>query len=57
VISHVPFKDVKVTVRGAGAAKKAVSAALDKAFPVESAGDAVTVTLPDLAEGDVLLLE
>ena len=57
VISHVAFKDVKVTVRGAGAAKKAVSAALDKAFPVETAGDAITVTIPELAEGDVLLLE
>jgi hypothetical protein len=57
VIGAVAFKDVKVTVRGAGAAKRAVSAALDKPLAVEAAGDTLMVTLPDLAEGDVLLLE
>ena len=57
VIGPVAFKDVKVTVRGAGAAKRAVSAALDKPLAVEAAGDTLVVTLPDLAEGDVLLLE
>ena len=53
----VPCQDLKVTVRGAGAATKAVSAALDKPLAVERAGDVLTITVPRLDEGDVLLLE
>ncbi|MBM4019721.1 MAG: hypothetical protein FJ288_15605 [Planctomycetes bacterium] len=56
-VEHVPLRDVTVSVRGAGAAAKAVSAALDKPLPLARSGEALTLTLPELAEGDVLLLE
>jgi hypothetical protein len=49
-------KDLKVTVRGAAAAK-AVSVWLDRALPVQKTADGFTVTVPQLEEGDVLLLE
>jgi hypothetical protein len=48
---------LKVSIRGAEGATKARSAALDQALAVESADGALVVTLPSLAEGDVLLLE
>jgi len=53
----VPCKDLKVTLRGAGAAAKATSVWLDKPLAAERRGDALIITLPQLDEGDVLLLE
>jgi len=55
--NHVPLKDVRLTIRGAEGATRATSVWLDKALAVEKSGEAITVTLPELAEGDVLLLE
>ncbi len=55
--SIIPFKDVRVTVRGTGGVKKAASVALGRDLPVERSGDAIAVVLPDIWEGDVLLLE
>lgn len=57
VITLVPFEGLKVTLRGAGPVRSVRSAMLGKALPVAPAGDAVTITLPRLEEGDVLLLE
>ena len=57
VTELVSCKDLKVTVRGAGAAAKATSAWLDKPLAAERSGDALIVTLPQLDEGDVVLLE
>ena len=57
VVAHVPFRDVRVAVRGAGAAAKAVSAALDKPLAAARSGGVLLLTVPLLEEGDVLLLE
>lgn len=57
VKAAVPFKDLKVTIRGAADAQKATSVWLDQALPVERAGDLLRFTLPSLEEGDVLLLD
>jgi len=56
VIALVPFKDLKLTLRGAGDVTKVTSAALDQSLPFERAGDSLVVTLPQLDDGDVLLL-
>jgi hypothetical protein len=56
-VEIVPLSGLKVSIRGAEGATKARSAALDQALAVESADGALVVTLPSLAEGDVLLLE
>ena len=53
----IPFRDLKVFVRGAGAVRRIRSAALDRDLPLEGGADALSVTLPSLSEGDVLLLE
>ena len=57
VVALVPFKDLKITIRHAGAVNKATSVWLNRPLPVVKSDDALTVTLPELAEGDVLLLE
>lgn len=51
------LKDVKVTIRGAGNVKKVTSAMLDKDLSIKKDGDTITVVVPDLQEGDVLVLE
>lgn len=53
----VPATDVTIRVRGAGPVARVRSAALDRALPFEESGETITVRLPRLAEGDVLLLE
>lgn len=53
----VALKQVRVAVRGAGPVAKVVSAWLGQPLPHEAKGDGFTVTVPELAEGDVLLLE
>jgi hypothetical protein len=50
-------KDLKITVRGAGPVKEARSVWLDKPLPVRVENDAVSFTLPELAEGDVIVLK
>jgi hypothetical protein len=55
--SLVPFKDLRVAIRGAGAVVRATSVALGADLQVERSGDVVTVLLPSLNEGDVLRLE
>lgn len=57
-ITHVPLHDVRITVRDAGKITKVRSLALEEDYNVEpdKAGTGFTVTLPQLAEGDILLL-
>jgi hypothetical protein len=56
-VRHVPLADVRVTVRGAGEASRASSAWTGEALPVVRQGDAIMLTMPQVNEGDVLLLE
>ncbi len=56
IIEHVPCENLTVTIREAGDVSKITSAVLGD-VPFRTRDDAVTVTLPRLAEGDVLLLE
>lgn len=51
------LKDVRVLIRGVGDVKKATSAMLDRELPLSRSGDTIEVTVPQLAEGDVLILE
>lgn len=53
----VPFNGLKITIRGAGEVSKATSAILDKPLPLKRGVETLTVTLPELDDGDVLLLE
>ncbi len=53
----VPQKDLRVAIRGAGPTREVHSVALDRTLPVETEGDVSIVTLPELQEGDVLLLQ
>ncbi len=55
--SLVPFKDLRVVIRGSGAVAKATSVVLGAELKVERSGDAVTILLPSLDEGDVIRLE
>jgi len=57
-ITHVPLENVRVSVRGAGKITNVRSLALGKDFTVEpdAAGTGFSVVLPQLAEGDILLL-
>jgi hypothetical protein len=53
----VEQKDLQVTVRGAGPVKKVRSAMLGKELVFQQQEDLLRVTLPELQEADVLLLE
>ena len=55
--SLVPFKDLRVAIRGSGPVARATSVVLGAELKVERSGDVVTVLLPALEEGDVLRLE
>jgi hypothetical protein len=55
--SIVPFKDVKVAIRGVADVTRVTSTALNKPLPVEKTADGIVVVLPELLEGDVLRLE
>ncbi|QDU96490.1 type 1 glutamine amidotransferase family protein [Lignipirellula cremea] len=59
VVSHLPARNVKVVVRGAGAVQRVRSLALEQTFAVEpgSDGESFQFTLHELREGDILLLE
>jgi len=57
VVSIVPFKNIEIKIRGAGDVKKVTSAMLGKTLPVRKEGQWISVVLPSLEEGDVLLLE
>jgi hypothetical protein len=52
----VEFKSIRVTLRGAGAVRSALSLATNQQVQVQP-GDDTTLILPELKEGDVLLLE
>jgi len=56
-VALVPARDVRVTITGPCEAKGATSAAADKPVLVERVDGRVVVTVPELAEGDVVLLE
>src|SRR5262249_9802774 len=53
----VEFKELKIVLRGAGLVQGARSAILDKPLQVSTAGNETTIMLPELHEGDVLILE
>jgi hypothetical protein len=55
--SVVPFKDLKIAVRGAGDVSKATSTVLRRELKVEKTADGITILLPSLDEGDVIRLE
>ena len=57
VAAIVPAEKLRITVRGAGKVRKVTSAMLDRPVAFRAAGDALTIDLPRLEEGDVLLLE
>ncbi len=57
VTGVVPAKDLRVTVRGAGKVRKVASAMLSRPLRFAVSGESLTIELPRLAEGDVLLLE
>ncbi len=50
-------ENVQVTIRGAGPVAKVTSAMLDRQLKTSTRGDTLNVTVPLLAEGDVLLLD
>lgn len=57
-ITHVPLENVRLSVRGTGTITSVRSLSLEKDFAVEpdAAGTGFSVVLPQLAEGDILLL-
>jgi len=57
VTQLVPAEGVELTVRGAGKVSKITSAMLDKPLEFTLDGKRLTIRLPRLDEGDVLLLE
>ena len=57
IVSHAPVEGLKVTIRGAGKVSRATSCMLDRRLKSTTSGEAITVTLPRLEEGDVVLLE
>ncbi|MGB2822380.1 MAG: hypothetical protein WBF17_15450, partial [Phycisphaerae bacterium] len=57
VVGVVPAEDLRVTVRGAGKVRKVTSAMLSRSLRFAASGESLTIELPRLAEGDVLLLE
>jgi hypothetical protein len=57
-VRHVPATDLKIALCGVGPVRTARSAWLQRPLAVERGeGGAVAITVPYLAEGDVLLLE
>jgi len=57
VTGIVPARDLRITLRGAGKTRKVTSLMLDRPLDLTVRADEITVTLPRLDEGDVLLLE
>jgi hypothetical protein len=57
VVAHVPLKDVEITIQGTGGHDKVKSVWLERDLPVKKGADSTTITVPELAEGDVILLE
>ena len=57
VTGIAPAEKLRITIRGAGTVGKVTSAMLGKALEFAARGEVLTVELPRLEEGDVLLLE
>ena len=57
VVAIAPAENVTVRVRGAGAVRGVRSALRNEPLKFEAAGGMLTIHLPHLDEGDVLLLE
>lgn len=57
VRGNAPASNVRVAIRGAGPAARVTSVMLDKTLRTSRQGDTLVVTVPSLAEGDVLLLD
>jgi len=53
----VEHENLSITLRGLANVRSVTSAMLDRPLAIERRQDAITVTLPALAEGDVLLVE
>jgi hypothetical protein len=50
------LKDVTISIRGAGQVQSVTSAMLDQRLPFTRDGETITLTLPQVQEGDVLVL-
>ena len=57
VRGNAPAANVRVAIRGAGPVAQVKSAMLDTTLSTSRRGDTLIVTVPSLAEGDVLLLD
>lgn len=51
VVSHLPVKNLQITLRGAGNVSRIRSLILERDLAVRTASESVIVTLPQLAEG------
>lgn len=56
-LKGIEFKDVVVTLNGASGVSKVISSWLDRELPLQRDGDQLKVTLSELGDCDVLLLE
>ena len=56
IVTHRPIQDVRVTIRGAGSVREVASCTLERTLEFTSTKDRLTVSLPRLEEGDVMLL-
>ena len=57
MVELVPLENVKLRIRGTGKISSVLSVATGKAVATVYVNDLLTLTLPRLDEGDVLLLE
>ena len=56
VVTHLPLENLEITIRHAGNVTRVTSCMLDRSLPFNNSSDKLTVVLPRLEEGDVLLL-
>jgi len=56
-LQETEWRDLEISIRVPGQVSRVVSAWLDKEIPMTAQNGAVTVTLPELKDADILLLE
>jgi len=56
IVKHRPAENVTIKIRGAGPVAKVISSQLDRELKFSTSGETITVDLPRLEEGDVLIL-
>ena len=57
IVKHLPVENLQVTIRAAQGTKQVRSCMLQRTLRFTESGDCITVELPRLDEGDVLLLK